>query len=210
MAILPQLAFVATSLLSLIFGVAYKRSTPNLYEGSSHTSLGWIVMVFAVVLNALDVARFAFRWMPGAASAMSRLAGAAAAPPHEAQPLVFDGDEHFTIFSPTEIADTNDGHQWSEVQMDQAERQHRHHHHHRSSSGSSDGDGTLYDSAGPAQDLSKIIGLKFGQSLRGRLARSSKIAVRLSETLLIVLAYVKTLSGIAIYSGSCRSSYLNG
>ncbi|ORY89436.1 hypothetical protein BCR35DRAFT_300622 [Leucosporidium creatinivorum] len=201
LAILSQLGFLATAILSLVFGIAYKRSTPALYEGSSHTKLGWITMIIVIALNALDVARFAVHRLS------STFGGQQEIFTDEARPLVVDEDEHFVISSPTEIADTEDGHHWTDVQMDQAAQRHREHHLHRSSTNSSDGDGTLYDTAGPSHDSSKPFGLP---SVRSKLQRYAKFAERFIQTLLVVFAYVQTLSGIAIYSGSCRSAYLNG
>jgi hypothetical protein len=206
LAILSQLGFLATAILSLVFGIAYKRSTPPLYDGSSHTKLGWITMVIVIALNALDVARFALRFVPGAKDRFSSSFSVDHSTSHdEARPLVVDEEEHFVVSSPTEIADTEDGLQWTDVQMEQAAQRHRQHHLHRSSSNSSDGDGTLYDTAGPGHDSPKTLG-----SVRSRLQHYSKFAERFTQTLLVVFAYAQTLSGIAIYSGSCRASYLNG
>lgn len=166
-------------------------------------------MVIVIALNALDLARFTLRFAPGASSLKERLRSSHSRGQEtsidESRPLVVD-EEHFVVSSPTEIAEMEDGQHWTDVQMDQAAQRHQEHHLHRSFSNSSDGDGTLYDTAGPSHSSPKL-GL---QTVRSKLQRYAKFAERFTQTLVVVFAYIQTLSGIAIYSGSCRAAYLNG
>ncbi|KAM0791382.1 hypothetical protein ACM66B_005847 [Microbotryomycetes sp. NB124-2] len=210
----PQVLFLGCAALGALLGRAYNAATPSLYEGSSHSRLGWFVMLFVIALNALDVVRLvATRF--GSSLGSSRISahqcsswlhGQLAASPrssndNEDHPLVFK-IEHDEVSSPAEVAETAETHHWQNVSLE-ADRV-RARPSRNSSQTSSDAEGTLFDSAGPQEDL------QLPAARSSKLAKATNIAFRVAEVVLVIFAYVETLSGIAVYSGSCRGAYING
>ena len=199
-AILAQIAFLGISVLSLAFGVAYKTSTPSLYDGNAHVSLGWIVTLASIALNAADLVRV---FAPSSVKQLiGSLKGSRRSSEEEGRPLVAEEFEQYALSSPTEMDETEQGHHWTEVEMSSALRNTQPIR--RSSTNSSDEDGTLYDSAGTGEERNKIV------SLSSKIQSYAEGLNSAANVLLVVLAYVEFLSGIAVYSGSCRGSYLNG
>ncbi|KAH8925998.1 hypothetical protein BT69DRAFT_1331679 [Atractiella rhizophila] len=60
-----QLAFLSTLGFGTIFGIAYSKSTPNLYEGETHSALSWATIAIIFLLNLSDLISFARKWLTG-------------------------------------------------------------------------------------------------------------------------------------------------
>ena len=108
LAVVAQAGFLVLSLLGLLCGTVYNSLTPDLYGGSSHSRLGWVMcafsncpdvreltprhsMVLVVVLNVYDVYVFGIkflRWRSGGAYASVTTEDEQAEPIHE--PLAAD------------------------------------------------------------------------------------------------------------------------
>ncbi|KAK4053903.1 hypothetical protein OIO90_003740 [Microbotryomycetes sp. JL221] len=218
---LPQVLFLGMTTVGALLGRAYNAMTPSLYESSSHSRLGWFVMIFAFALNTLDVARVL---VSSSGSLRSRIFGSSntsgtgswhigklvstprSSNNDEAHPLVFEA-EQFEATSPVEVADASDDHHWRNVSLgaDRARARPIR----NSSQTSSDAEGTLYDSAGPEGKQASHPDHKQQAQVKGW-RKAAMITFRVMEVILVVLGYVETLSGIAVYSGSCRGAYING
>lgn len=201
-----QVAFLVTSVLGLMFGAIYNHTTPDLYEKSSHTRLGYIVVVVSLVATGLDVLRVGFRftrWGRRAATPMAQGYSDQA----ESDPLVGGGrhskdeereeeEDDIIVSSPMTITETGEGHHWDSVPLGRQDSAHRRSH-------STHSDDTLLDHTHPVRRSSLNVA-------KSALSSYGTLAINLTEKLLVLFAYVEVISGIAVYSGSCRGAYGNG
>lgn len=56
---LSQAVFLATLALGMITGISYSASTPDLYKGQKHGSIGWIIFALACGLSSAQILRTA-------------------------------------------------------------------------------------------------------------------------------------------------------
>ncbi|KAL8279428.1 hypothetical protein RQP46_008240 [Phenoliferia psychrophenolica] len=192
--IISQAAFLATSLAGLVFGVTYKSLSGDLYPGSSHTWLGWITMVMVIALNAYDIGLYGLK-------IKDRLRAKHSSPAvneEERQELVSEpkDDEEDLATSPFTIGDELDEPDFSPV----AESPSSHARTESNVSGS-----TLFDSAAV-----ESVEVPRRESLRTRFLAEVKLLHFLLLCALVMLGYTQLISGIAVYSGSCRERYGNG
>ncbi|KAI5480793.1 integral membrane protein [Pseudohyphozyma bogoriensis] len=213
LSLLPQAGFVLFTIFGTLFGSIYNAGTPNLYEGSSHSRLGWIVVLLVLALNAWDAALFALklkRWI--LSSKQSPIAPTSAlATADEEQRLVEKDDEEEIdladhrasplMSSPVEMSPTEEVN-WSSVhshgEQNRAER---------SQGSSTVSDDTLFDHHHHHNTASS---LSRPASLRNKLASYGSGAHMFLQRVCVLLAYVQVLSGIAVFSGSCKAEYGNG
>lgn len=188
------------SILGTFFGKIYNSLSPDLYEGDSHSRLGWVVMVLVLALNAWDVVLFALkakRWFV----AKNSYAAVSEAPELESlveKPEEEEEEERETLVrSPDRLESPINGHpevSWKDVHS-------RGPWHTRGTSLSHSDDATVLDTSVVPQPA---------RSLRARLEDYGKFAKDRLQMSLVLFGYVELLSGIAVYSGSCRERFLNG
>ncbi|GAA6063388.1 hypothetical protein JCM10212_001487 [Sporobolomyces blumeae] len=196
LAILPQTAFLAVSILGLCLGRIYNAATPQMYEGSSHSGWGWATMLLAIGLNLFDVVRFVAtftrfsdRVQLFASRFDSRLGG---------------GETERSLFKLEEDEDV--GCERTALVSSPIEEPGVGTFSGSSSRGSSFSDAdTVYDSAGP--ESSALVDAK---GRRSRLRRLLSGLHNFSTRFLVILGYIELCTGIAVYTGTCRGNYLNG
>ncbi|GAA5874797.1 hypothetical protein JCM16303_002987 [Sporobolomyces ruberrimus] len=202
LSIFPQVTFVVFALLGLLCGQLYRCSTPSLYEGSSHSSLGWLTVVFAIALALVDIARSLLRSarFGGPLRSLYVYAKSKIAIHDGRTSLATTEEEIALVESPSQEYPPS---RWSSDQPRSSISPASH----GSSQTFSDSD-TIYDSAGPDN---------LGLSRRDTHSTSTTIARRvvwrlvdLVTRLLVVLAYVEIYTGVMVYAGLCRGNYLNG
>ncbi|GAA5947934.1 hypothetical protein JCM3765_007036 [Sporobolomyces pararoseus] len=205
LSILPQIGFLVFSILGSFLGRVYAWSTPNMYEGSSHTGWGWATMTIAVALNFVDVARFLFKftrfeekfeWIISSLKSKTGLSDNE----EKASRLNVGSEERVALVeSPAEESSSL---RWSTDQAQLSPSSSR-----GNSSTFSDAD-TIYDSAGPENLHATLSAEK--SSTQSRLKTCFSILTDLSMRLLIILAYISVFNGVSVYTGLCRGNYLNG
>ncbi|GAA5820022.1 hypothetical protein JCM11251_005450 [Rhodosporidiobolus azoricus] len=218
--IVPQTAFLATSILGLIFGQAYNALTPNMYEHSSHTSWSWATVFLTIALNVLDVGRFVLRftrWGDKLESQLSswKLASTSSGDEEKTERSVFQLGED------EEDVEENERLVSSPVEMEHEIPDHPHPHLHRwgghspkrqfsrQSSALSDSD-TVFDSAGPDSHLHHLHADERQISTAARLRRYGSMLFTFSERFLVIMAWIQVCTGVAVWTGTCRERYLNG
>ncbi|KAM0752108.1 hypothetical protein T439DRAFT_333349 [Meredithblackwellia eburnea MCA 4105] len=205
LSLIPQAIFLLFALLGHLMGVAYNSATPDLYPNSSHTKLGWVVMVLTLALNAVDVYHFALTIL----SWYKKKSGAAASHIEETEKLVDNSGRNSneydpeTVMSPVSLEDDETTEvNWTPNSGATTPPHVR--------GGSTMSEDTLYDSADHSSSSFKNSNNRTTTSLRSRLSTTLSVAHTVVERSIVVLAYVQVLSGIAVYSGSCRGAYGNG
>jgi len=194
LSVLPQIGFLLLSLLGLLLGRIYSWSTPERYEGSSHSSWGWATMFFAFGLNSVEVARFVLSFarleerLDSFFSAFKRKTIAE----NEAEESIA------LVESPAQEYATS---RWSIDQNQPSPSSSR-----GNSSPFSDSD-TIYDRAGPAARSLQSLDVKSDSS---RFQPFVTKLLDLATRFFIVLAYIVVLNGVSIYTGICRGNYING
>ena len=151
-------------------------------------------MALVLALNAYDLVGFAARFkrwcLGGTYSEPTKTAQSAH---KEAEDDDDDDDEVPLVHSPVDPTEVH----WTHLPSP-ADSSHRR-------NDSLNSDDTLFDSAGPESTLPAS-----RESARARLLADAKVGRGLLEKSLLLLAWIELLSGIAVYSGSCRERYLNG
>lgn len=190
-AALPQVLFIASATISMLFGALYSSLSPNLYEGDSHSRLGWVLMIIVYALNALDLLQFfarAKQWYSGRNKSDRKFV----VEPHvddEAQEALF-------VASPVEETIETD---WTHSPAGGEEAEGR-----KSSLVSSEG--TAFEEEQFDHRLREHV----EQDRRSSWQKAGRAAIIVVEYSTVILGYVETLSGIAVYTGKCRSAYING
>lgn len=206
-AMIAQVAFLITSILGLLSGRAYSSLSGDLYEKDAHSRLGWAIMIVAIGINVVDVARSVTRLISTGRMSKQREVELEEQLLHDGvvsedrQPVDSD-EEHYILSSPTEIPSSDLHSNWADVELHTNAHSERTNPSRRSYH-SSDADGTLYDAGGSGEFDVDLLS-------QSRWIRRVAAASMLANGVLAVLGYVQTLSGIAVYSGSCRGAYING
>lgn len=199
LSILPQIAFLLFSLIGLLLGQVYSWNTPSRYEHSSHKPIGYFTVLLAIGINLVDVGQFVIRstrfarYKEKLASLLRFIQTS-----HRCQSTAFsyeyDEDQRQVLLeSPDQERSPRDS---SECGPSSS---------HRDSSTSSSID-TIYTSA-EANDQSER---PRSGSTRAQVCKIAKLALDLSMSILVLLAYTQVFNGVALYCGFCRENYLNG
>lgn len=198
LALIPQAAFLITSLLGMLCGTIYNSLTPDLYVNSSHSRLGWWIMGLILALNSYDGLLFARRfrrWWRGGSFEDVPASGT----PEEERTILLEEDDADFVSSPVAMEDTPEDANWSKVRGPSTSR------HSRPRDGSAFSDETVFDGAAV-----EPVELPPRQSLRTRVVALGPISHAWLSRSLVFLAYIQVISGIAVYTGSCRERYANG
>jgi len=219
--------FAVVAFYALVaFGCAssglYKKLTPNMYEGAVHSKQGYMVLLLALCLSAIDMVgmlrrivgffrsgeKFSIKtfWRTtilGCDMERDRFGA-------EYTGLVVDAAEEFEEqirLSP--IRKSGDLDRIEEYSGDTAQWANNVHHHRRHQRRhSTASDGTLF---GPASPIDNIQDVKGALSSRvGLIRRIGNASFAVLERFLVFAGLAQTLLGIVIYTGGCRGNYTNG
>ncbi|KAG6837969.1 hypothetical protein H0H93_008363 [Arthromyces matolae] len=220
-------AFWCLCALGCASGGLYKKLTPNMYEGAVHSKQGYLTLLLALSLSAIDIFSIARRIVAFFRSdvkftlkAFWQTAILGRRNDHdrfgaEYTGLVVGEAEEFEeaklgLSSPDRVSGdldpideyTGDTAQW-------ANNVHHHHRHYRRQSTASEG--TVFGTSSPTRSSDKIQEVKGALiSKAGLVQRISKGIFAVVERSLVFAGLWQTLLGIVIYTGGCRQNYLNG
>lgn len=239
---LTVVVFYSLCALGCVFGTLYTKLTPDMYEGSTHASHGYLVLILSLCLSAVDISRFLIRlyvfiksrdkfalkpfWQNivlGRNQVYDVTAKYTGLDPEEPsdfdvaemkplrlaetrEPLHVRRNQPIATIQIQDLDDADDDETapWvnnsrssqGPIQYTQSERTVFEA---DSPQGSRHSDETLHDF--------KLPGLIEPQT---PLIRISKGAFATLERALVFAAFGLTLSGIVVYTGGCRESYVNG
>ncbi|KAH8924420.1 hypothetical protein BT69DRAFT_1280598 [Atractiella rhizophila] len=180
LALLPRVGFLVTLLLGTIS--MYKKLTPDLYEGETHSTLAWPILFFVVLLNIKDVlAKVGWSWgMIGLKtfwkSNQNGKGGLYSSLSHSEDETLLDEEEHPRRNSRMSISTSID---------------------------SVRGDSAFFDPDPKKFHLSR-------SSASSKLSTILKYTLIALERSLLFLGFAELCSGIVVYTGSCRQNYING
>lgn len=200
LSLLPQIGFIVTLIFGLIFGKAYNVAIgQDLYEHDAHSRLGWFVAVLACALSAHDVVKGAIQfreWYSG--KSYHGFSGVPAEDGDSAERERFIvAEEEEMVESPAKEQPTD----WGHVHF--AEDRH-------ARTMSMHSDDTVFDhSPRPLTPPSPAAPVTVA-SLRARVVALAPGLITVVDRSLLILGYTCALSGIAVYTGTCRERYLNG
>ncbi|KPV74635.1 uncharacterized protein RHOBADRAFT_27024 [Rhodotorula graminis WP1] len=208
LSIIPQTGFLATAVVGLFFGKVYNGVTPDLYEHSSHSSIGWSVMVLVLALNVVEVGRFVLR----STRLSAKLHGysSSSGGNEDVEPIYQlgddddDGDESTRlVHSPASISfehERDDVARWTSPGREPRRS---------SSRGQSFSDEeTVIDVVDPNSLALEDGGARSDPVKRWR--KFGALALDFAQRMLVLLGYVEVCSGVAVWTGTCRERYLNG
>ncbi|KAF8558838.1 hypothetical protein OG21DRAFT_1432523 [Imleria badia] len=188
-------SFYALSALGCATSSLYRKLTPDMYEGSIHSTHGYLVLLLSVALSAVDIAAF-FTRLYAFCVAPSKLTlkqfwrsvvlGHQDEYPSSSEysGIVSEDPEEYEDFKPT------------------------HSHHHSSLSEHVVFDADSSRSSRHSDDtLRDVIVTAIPVPKKPLL---SQAACATLERSLVIAAFGMVLSGVVIYTGGCRDSYING
>ncbi|KAF8631161.1 hypothetical protein AX15_002500 [Amanita polypyramis BW_CC] len=203
---LAILSFYGLCTLGWASSGLYSKLTPNMYEGAKHGSHGWIILLIAVTLTVIDVFAGIRRCIAYFRSGekfnlktfwqIAILNKRVTLDSSEIEYTNFVQEpEEYEI---SEIGGQSGGDHWSN-----GVRRHI-----RRSS-----EGTIFDAESPIGSDDTLSGLKSHardhSSKESKLSRMGNIAFAVVERVLVFAGFAQVLSGIVVYTGGCRGSYIN-
>ncbi|RDB22739.1 putative membrane protein C3B8.06 [Hypsizygus marmoreus] len=217
-------AFYGLCALGCASSALYRKLTPNMYEGSVHSSHGYMVMLLALSLSVIDmlgvIRRIISFWKSGdkfSLKAFWRSTILGRDPDrHSLGPeytgLVVEEPEEFeeskiTLSPIRESGDLDPAHGDTAQWANQVHHHNRRHYRHQSTAS----DGTLFGSSSPMRSHDKIHDVK--GSLTSKtvlLPLIGRVAFAVLERSLVFGGLAQVLTGIVIYTGGCRENYING
>ncbi|KAG6855000.1 hypothetical protein C0991_005929 [Blastosporella zonata] len=223
------LAFWGLCALGCAASGLYKKLTPNMYQGAVHTKHGYLTLVLALSLSAIDVLNLLRRIVMFLTNGdkfsikafwQSAILGRKVdRDPYAAEytglvdqvPEQFEESKLEISLSP--VRQSGDLDPIEEYTGDTAQwANHVHHHqprHYRKQSTASEG--TLFGTSSPMRSMDKIHEVKDTlASKAGLVQRIGKACFAVLERFLVFAGFAQTLLGIAIYTGGCRENYTNG
>ncbi|KAG1832991.1 hypothetical protein EV424DRAFT_1469245 [Suillus variegatus] len=228
---LVVVAFYSLCALGCASGTLYRKLTPDMYEGSTHASHGYLVLILSLCLSALDISslsrsrsKFSLKpfWQnvvlgrnevynltarytsldPEAASEFDVAEMKPLRVAETREPLYVRRNQPIATIQTQDLDDPDDDETapWSgDNPLYESSLSERTVFEADSPQGSRHSDETLHDF--------KLPGVIEPQAL---LVRISQGAFATLERALVFAAFGMTLSGIVVYTGGCRESYVNG
>ncbi|KAG6832934.1 hypothetical protein H0H92_004818 [Tricholoma furcatifolium] len=214
---LAVVAFWALCALGCASSGLYKKLTPNMYEGAAHTKQGYLTLLLALTLSAIDIfnlfrrivaffrsgEKFSIKAFWQSAILGRKVDHDSSGPEYTGlveEPEDFEEakisfsrvDRQSGDLDPIDEY-TGDTAQW-------ANDVHRHHRrHYRKASTASEG--TLYGTPSPTRSLDKLHDVKGAlASKAGILRRIGKATFAVTERFLVFAGFAQTLMGIVIYT----------
>ncbi|KAF8897397.1 cytoplasmic protein [Infundibulicybe gibba] len=206
--------FYGLSVVGCAASALYTKLTPNMYEGSSHGSHGYLILLFALLLSGVDVIHLFRRlvaFIKGDQERSLRSFWTAVVLGKDAneygqgpeysgliaeEPEEFD-EVKFTAHSHHDVRHTNTAEWANNV---------RHHQRHSST----ESEGTLFNPHLHRTDSGKDEPELAPAHKRPLLRRIGLGSFAVFERLLVFAGLLQLLTGIVIYTGGCRENYLNG
>ncbi|KAG5636429.1 hypothetical protein H0H81_008104 [Sphagnurus paluster] len=222
----PVFLFYALCALGCASSGLYRKLTPNMYEGAVHTKQGYLVLLLALALSAVDILALLRRiivffrtdkkisanafWSTAILGAhanhdrfSSEYSGLVAEDPEE-----FD-EAKLSISSVRQSEELDPMSEYSGDTAQWANNVHHHSRHYRNQSTASDG--TVFGTTSPMRSFDKIHDVKDTVSSRVWLFHwIGKGFFAVLERFLVFAGFSQTLLGIVIYTGGCRENYING
>ncbi|KAJ8595304.1 hypothetical protein M405DRAFT_909338 [Rhizopogon salebrosus TDB-379] len=214
-------AFYSLCVLGCASGALYMKLTPDMYEGSTHASHGYFVLIFSLCLSVADIAPFVarlysflrsidrnkFSFKPFWRNVVLGREVGNLTPLYTSLDVEEPSEFEAIQMKPPRLAENQEA---LHVQRDHPFSPG--HRHTRSSSsertvfeadpprGSRHSDDTLYDFKRPGFIKPRV-------PLIRRIAQGAFATL---ERVLVFAAFGVTLSGIVVYTGGCRGNYING
>ncbi|KAF5388133.1 hypothetical protein D9615_000262 [Tricholomella constricta] len=220
-------AFYALCALGCASSGLYRKLTPNMYEGAVHSKQGYLVLLLALSLSAIDILALMRRivtfWRSGEKFSIKTFWRSAILGRQVDQDrvsleytgLVVDEPEEFeeskVSLSPVrQSGDLDPIEEYSGDTAQWANDVHHHRRYHRRHQ-STASERTVFGAASPMHSLDKVYDVKGAlKSNVGLIRRIGKGCFAVLERFLIFAGLAQTLLGIVIYTGGCRGNYTNG
>ncbi|KAF8665579.1 hypothetical protein AX16_000037 [Volvariella volvacea WC 439] len=218
--------FYGLVILGLGASGLYTKLTPNMYEGSRHGPQGYLVLLFAIILTALDaLALFTrilyfvrsskkFQWRAFWSTVVLNRDDTVQAKSSEYVELATGLDED--EFEETKQSALPRHHSRRSTQDSSeaywANEEHRHHRHFSQSAAS---DGTLFAPHSPPSS-DRTLPTEHPAHPDPQLSRKhfirrlGSVAFAVAERSLVFAGLHQLLTGIVVYTGGCRENYING
>ncbi|KIM46022.1 hypothetical protein M413DRAFT_300680 [Hebeloma cylindrosporum] len=213
---MATLAFYGCCALGCFASGLYRKVTPNMYEGAVHSKQGYVVILAAVSLSALDIF-----------TTIRRIIDFCRGPDKSFKSFwryvvkkevrLEAGPEYSGIVTeePEEYEFNRESVELQEVCLNNASEQRTEqwanavHHHRRHYSLASEGT-LLGSSPRHSQDTFQNAKARRILAHSGRLRQLAKGTFAVLERALVMAGFAQLLLGIVTYSGGCRSNYQNG
>ncbi|KAJ3531171.1 hypothetical protein NMY22_g8269 [Coprinellus aureogranulatus] len=215
-----MLAFYGLTALGFVTSGIYKKMTPNLYEGSVHGKQGYFVLFLAICLSTIDIIAGVTR-LVNFCRADEKSArrfwrhvilnqDVEEAHPHgpEYTGLIIEDPDEYEIQKlghpsgdsplPTPLPTEDETEQWANEVRRHASR------------GSAASERTLFGVHRSNSSDTLNEAAKEKATPRAGLLKAGQFAFTVLERSIVLAGFGMTLTGIVVYTGGCRESYVNG
>ncbi|EGO01800.1 hypothetical protein SERLA73DRAFT_132339 [Serpula lacrymans var. lacrymans S7.3] len=226
------LVFYGLCALGCAASALYKKLTPNMYDGSTHTSHGYFVLFLSLCLSAVDIAAFCIRLYtfvrnrePFVFKTFWRTVVLGREDVNVGSDLEYTGlvDESEEIFDaetkPHRVAEAVESVHIDRLDDDETaswandvQRSHRGHQYSQSTSS----ERTVFGIRSPrgsrhSDDTLHDLGIPaIIRPKTHMLRRVANVAFATLERSLVFAGFAMLLSGVVVYTGGCREGYING
>ncbi|KAG6378866.1 hypothetical protein JVT61DRAFT_13146 [Boletus reticuloceps] len=188
-------SFYSLMVFGCVTSSLYRKLTPDMYEGSTHSTHGYLVLLLSLALSAVDIAAFfarlyAFCMAPSKLTLRQFWRSVVLGHQHTSSGysgIVSEDPEEYADIKPTSSRPVSSLSERVVFDVD-------------SPQSSRHSDDTLHD----------IMVTPIPPPKQPLLRRISQVAYSTLERSLVFAAFAMILSGIIIYTGGCRDSYING
>ncbi|KDR83576.1 hypothetical protein GALMADRAFT_205521 [Galerina marginata CBS 339.88] len=202
----------------------YRKMSPNMYEGAAHRSQGYVILLVAISLSALDIidaVRRSIKFMRSSDKSFKNFwrtvvkkeevhleAGSEYSGITTDEPEDFETAKMIRHSIDLQDVQPNDGTMDHSQTGQWANAVHQHRRHFSLVS-----EGTVFGSQSPdhSQDNFHVAKLRQASLTRsGRLYQICKGIFAVVERSLVIAGFAQLLMGIVTYTGGCRGNYVNG
>ncbi|KAI6034255.1 hypothetical protein BKA83DRAFT_299309 [Pisolithus microcarpus] len=178
----------------------YRKLTPDMYDGSTHSSHGYAVICLTLIPSALDYRRFLHSTLRFTFKSLWRTVVLGREPHDLSSDYTGLGTSRLQSNSPSADSETADLERYATRWVNESSP----HPAHRSTF-SAASDRTLFDPRHSEETLRDVF------PPFARLVQRVTAIVRATlERSLVFAAFGLTLTGIVVYTGGCRNNYING
>lgn len=203
-----RLGFTATNVIGVLFGVSYKSKTPDLYPGSAHTSVGWIITgIAAAQISHLLISSVTKLFNRVAGRSESKSNGYTLPPMRESlnSPQDFDGPSGLSRQASFDIEATRVGMEDRDTSPDSRLYQ-QDPHESEFTSDDDTFDGKSDSSQALRHDPSAANSKIFSKAIMSRMRRLVPLLYDVIDRTILVVAFVAFCTGIATFWGLFVSS----
>ncbi|KAF7301386.1 hypothetical protein MIND_00703800 [Mycena indigotica] len=199
---LAVVAFYASFFIACAASSIYRKMTPDMYPGQSHSRHGYYLLFASLLLTTIDLLGTLRRLVDFLWTAKQCSIGGLVNAVLDRAPVDSENNVEYIGLMPEPSKDDN----FEEVSFEHGDTEHWANHVRRHSTMS---EGTLFGPHSPRSDKTPHDWHLAAPQI-STITRIGRAIFSTAERTLVIAAFGLTLTGIVVYTGGCRQNYING